>query len=153
MGGVPFSQFFHTQVLQVLSFCRWFMYLWNCRIISIWIGWIFILWWNYPLRCNCEARLGSIVHFVGLGWSSALKVLIYVDKLPIILLDIRGCTQICITFQETNVLSLEANLRMKRSRLIFVWAQVYLRYPSSGSGNELEFGIYISWFEYFRETR
>ena len=38
-----------------------------------------------------------------------------------------------LTFQETrNVLSLEADLRMKRSRLICVWPQVYLRWSLFG---------------------
>ena len=40
---------------------------------------------------------------------------IYVDILPIVLVNICDCNKICITFQETrHVLSLEADLRTKR---------------------------------------
>ena len=54
--GVPFSQFFHMPVSDSpgTQFLQRVICLWNCRIISIWIGWIFILRWNYPLICNCE---------------------------------------------------------------------------------------------------
>ena len=57
----------------MLSFCRWVICLWNCRIISIWIGWIFILMWNYSMRCNCVATVGStFCIFCGLDGSSPL---------------------------------------------------------------------------------
>ena len=59
---------------------------------------------------------------------------IYVNILPTILLGIWGLIKfVWLTFQETrNVVSLEADLRMKWPRLICVWAKVYLRWSLFG---------------------
>ena len=161
--GSPFlsSFIFPGQVLQVLSFCRWVICLWNCRTILIWIGLIFIMRWNYPLRCNCVARLGRLYILRGLmghqpsSEHNEFRVLKNLQNIKIGARvyevtttcflgnanDIFWAIVFFIVLQNIfnivwgmnrNVLSLEADLRMKRSRLIGVWAQVYLRWSLFG---------------------